>query len=214
MSETICHQGRRIAVQGREIREAAYRSLCAAGADPLEAEEGGLAVLRAEAEAGAGLRLLEELLDADWAATAGPAVVTDAPWAGGTLRTHDGGGQPPLRTALQVLDLVRDAPRGAASVVLSLGNTVPDFLWNDLLSRRCAEWGSRIVVAAADSPQVPPQVDTALGPQAGAGTVIASLPEPAGDSQPANATPKSLGMYEEEWQRMYQLSRSYLVPDA
>ena len=38
------------AVQPREITESAFRALCAAGADPAEAEEGGLAVLRAEVD--------------------------------------------------------------------------------------------------------------------------------------------------------------------
>lgn len=215
MSETISDQGRRVVVQHREVREAAYRSLCAAGADPLEAEEGALAVVRAEAEAGAGLRLLEELLDAEWAVPPRRAAVNDSPWSGGVLRIYDGGGQPALRTALQVLDLVRDAPRGAVSVVLSLGDTGPDLLWSGLVARRCAAWGNRIVVAATDSPQVPRQVGAALGPQSRAGTVIASLPEPTPtDLPPATATSKPLGMYEKEWQRMYQLSRSYLVPDA
>lgn len=214
MSETISDQGRRVVVQHREVREAAYRSLCAAGADPLEAEEGALAVVRAEAEAGAGLRLLEELLDAEWAVPPKPAAVNDSPWSGGVLRIYDGGGQPALRTALQVFDLVRDAPRGAASVVHAVGNAVPEFLWRDLVARRCAGWGNRVVVAAPGSPHLPPLLDTP-GPEAECGTVIASLPEPVhADFQQGRVAPGPLGMREDEWQSMYRLSRSYLVPDA
>ena len=61
-----------VSVQPREISESAFRALCAAGAGPAEAGEGGLAVLRAEVDAQNGLDLLEQLLDARWTEPPGP----------------------------------------------------------------------------------------------------------------------------------------------
>ena len=227
-----------IAVQPREIKEAAFRSLCAAGADPLEAQEGALAVLRAEAEAHAGLRLLEELLNADWATPTRPTAAKDASWAGGTLRQLDCAGQPALRTALQLLDLAADAPNREVSVTRTSQARIPGLLWNDLVLRRTASLGRRIILATHDA-AVPGNEDstsyltvrdgvlsatqslaseevTALIPQTtGHGTAVVVLPEPVHTNpETTNVPPKALKMREKEWQNMYQMSRKYLVPDA
>lgn len=246
MSETITGPGpagsqtdRTIAVQPREIKEAAFRSLCGAGADPLEAQEGALAVLRAEAEAQAGLRLLEALLDADWTAPPRPTAAKDMFWAGGTLRELDPAGQPPLRTALQLLDLATDAPAGGTSAARASETGIPGLLWNDLLLRRTASLQSRIIIATANPGATPddgpstgcltvqhgalsatqtlaPEAITALIPEAGKdSTVVMALPE--SDHKTPETTfvpPKPLKMREKEWQSMYQISRKYLVPDA
>ncbi|MET3722006.1 MULTISPECIES: hypothetical protein [unclassified Arthrobacter] len=230
---------RTIDVQPREIKEAAFRSLCAAGTDPLEAQEGALAVLRAEAEEHAGLRLLEQLLDADWATPLRPAAARDTSWLGGTLRELDPAGQPPLRTALQLLDLASDTQDGEVSVIRTPDARIPGLLWNDLVLRRTASLGRRIVIATAHAgtaPDVGSTTDyltvrdgvlsatqtlaseavTALLPQTNAdSTVVMVLPEPV-PAHPTSTTipPKPLKVCAEEWQSMYQLSRKYLVPDA
>lgn len=246
MSETITGPGparpqtaRTIAVQPREIKEAAFRSLCGAGADPLEAQEGALAVLRAEAEAHAGLRLLEALLEADWTTPPRPTAGKDMFWAGGTLRELNPAGQPPLRTALQLLDLATDAPAGGTSAARASDTGIPGLLWNDLLLRRTASLQSRIIIATANPGATPddgpntgcltvqhgalsatqtlaPEAITALIPEAGKdSTVVMALPE--SDHKTPETTfvpPKPLKMREKEWQSMYQISRKYLVPDA
>lgn len=228
---------RTITVQPREIKEAAFRALCAAGADPLEAEEGALAVLRAEADAHAGLCLLEELLDTDWTTSLRPAAVRDASWAGGTLRKLDSAGQPPLRTALQLLDLAGDAPDGEASVTHTSDARIPGLLWNDLLLRHTASLQRRIIIATEDAgatagdgsatvyltvrdgvlsatQTLPPEAIRALMPQtAGDSTVVMALPEQV-HTKTTNIAPKPLKVREKEWQSMYQMSRKYLVPDA
>ncbi|MGY2747613.1 hypothetical protein [Arthrobacter sp. UYCu723] len=230
---------RTIAVQPREIKEAAFRSLCAAGADPLEAQEGALAVLRAEAEAHAGLRLLEQLLDADWATPLRPAPARDTTWAGGTLRELDRAGQPPLRTALQLLDLAADAPDEEVSVTRTQHARIPGLLWNDLVLRRTASLGRRIVIATAHDGAAPDKegatdyltvrdgelsttrtlaseaVTALLAQNSGDSTLVMVLPEPVHtDPDTTFVPPKPLKVCAEEWQSMYQLSRKYLVPDA
>lgn len=228
---------RTIAVQPREIKEAAFRSLCAAGADPLEAQEGALAVLRAEAEAHSGLHLLEELLDADWITPFRPAA-RDTFRANGTLRELDTAGQPPLRTALQLLDLAGDARDGEVSVVCAFDARIPRLLWNDLVLRHAASRRRRIVIATASAGAAPddgdatyltvrdgtlsatqtlaPEAITALTPQhPGHSTFVMALPEPVhSDPETTTILPKPLKMREKEWQNMYQMSRKYLVPDA
>jgi hypothetical protein len=230
---------RTIAVQPREIKEAAFRSLCAAGADPLEAQEGALAVLRAEAEAHAGLRLLEQLLDADWTAPGRPTAARDTSWVGGTLRELDSAGQPPLRTALQLLDLAGGAPDGEISVTRTSDARVPGLLWNDLVLRHTASLQRRLLVATANAgatlddgsatdyltvrdgmlsttQTLASEAVTALMPQtAGDSTVVMALPEPVHTNpETTNIAPKPLKVREKEWQSMYQMSRKYLVPDA
>ncbi|MFE4835753.1 hypothetical protein ACFRAU_13870 [Arthrobacter sp. NPDC056691] len=246
MSDTITgpapggqQTARIIAVQPREIKEAASRSLCAAGADPLEAQEGALAVLRAEAEAHAGLRLLEDLLNADWTTAARPTAAKDASWVGGTLRELACAGQPALRTALQLLDLAADAPDGEVSVTRTSQARIPSLLWNDLVLRRTATLGRRIIIATTHAGAAPGPEDTTnyltvrdgvlsatpiLAPEAAAalipqtmehGTVVVVLPEPVHTSpETTNIPPKALNMREKDWQNMYQMSRKYLVPDA
>jgi hypothetical protein len=228
-----------IAVQPREITEAAFRSLCAAGADPLEAQEGALAVLRAEAEAHAGLRLLEELLAADWTAPVRPTAAKDASWLGGTLRELDCAGQPGLRTALQLLDLAADAQDGEVSAVRTSQARIPGLLWNDLVLRRTTSLGRRIIIVTTQEGAAPGNEDTTnyLTVRDGAlsatqslaseavtafipqtmehGTVVVALPEPVhANPETTNVPPKALKMREKEWQSMYQMSRKYLVPDA
>lgn len=246
MSETITapapdgqQTDRTIPVQPREIKEAAFRSLCAAGADPLEAQEGALAVLRAEAEEHAGLHLLTELLDTDWTTPARPATATDTSWMGGTLRELDCTGQPPLRTALQLLDLASDAPAGEASVARTSQAGIPGRLWRDLLLRHSVSLGRQIIIATTQAGPVPQNSDAtdyltlrdgvlsttralaseavaALTPQtAGGSTVVIALPGPVhATPDTTTVTPKALKMQEKEWQSMYQMSRKYLVPDA
>lgn len=230
---------RTITVQPREIKEAAFRALCAAGADPAEAQEGSLAVLRAEADAHAGLRLLEELLDADWRTPLRPAAARDTSWVGGTLRELDPDGHPPLRTALQLLDLAADAPDGEISVTRTTDARIPALLWNDLVLRRTASLGRRIIIATAHNGTAPDDGDAtdyltvtdgelsttrtlaseaieALIPRAaGDSTVLVGLPEPV-RTHPGTTTiaPKALTMQENQWQSMYLMSRNYLVPDA
>jgi hypothetical protein len=233
MPDTITAD-RIILVQPREIKEAAFRSLCAHGADPVEAQEGALAVLRAEAEAHSGLRLLTELLDADWRTPASPAVATDTSWMGGTLRDLNPAGQPPLRTALQLLDLAVDAPAEEASVVRTSQTNIPAPLWNDLLIRHTASSERQIIIAisteendaveyltvrnnAVSSTQtVESEAVAALLPKTSGNTVVLmALPNPLHTgTQPVTVAPKALQMREKEWQSMYQLSRNYLVPDA
>lgn len=224
-----------IPVQPREIKEAAFRSLCAHGADPVEAQEGALAVLRAEAETHAGLRLLAELLDADWRTPASPAAATDTSWMGGTLRELNPAGQPPLRTALQLLDLAVDAPAGEVSVVRTSQTNIPAQLWNDLLIRHTASSGRQIIIAtsteendaveyltvrnnAVSSTQtVESEAVAVLMPKTAGNSVVVlmALPNPVHTStQSVTVAPKALQMREKEWQSMYQMSRNYLVPDA
>lgn len=228
-----------IAVQPREIKEAAFRSLCAAGADPLEAQEGALAVLRAEAEAHAGLQLLEELLNADWTTPTRPTAAKDASWLGGTLREIACADQPALRTALQLLDLAADAPNGEVTVTRTSQACIPGLLWNDLMLRHAASLGRRIIIATTHDGAAPgdknttnyltvrdgvlsttqslaSEAVTALIPQTlEHGTVVVALPEPVHTSQETtNIPPKALKMCEKDWQSMYQISRKYLVPDA
>ena len=246
MSDTITgpapdgHQtDRTITVQPREIKEAAFRALCAAGSDPLEAQEGALAVLRAEAEDHAGLRLLEQLLDADWATPRRAAPARDTSWVGGTLRELNPAGQPPLRTALQLLDLAADAPDGEVSVTRTTDTRIPALLWNDLVRRRTASLDRRIIIATAHAGAAPDDGDatdyltvrdgelsttrtlaseavTALLPQTNQdSTLVMVLPEPVHtDPDTTFVPPKALQVRHKEWQSMYQLSRNYLVPDA
>ncbi|GAA5201990.1 hypothetical protein GCM10023346_47700 [Arthrobacter gyeryongensis] len=244
MSDTITgpapdrqQKDRTIAVQPREIKEAAFRTLCAAGADPLEAQEGALAVLRAEADAHAGLRLLQQLLDADWAAPVRPAAVTDVPRAAGTLRELDPAGQPPLRTALQLLDLAADTPEGGTAATRTTDAGIPGLLWNDLVLRHTASLQRRIAIATTNpgatpddgatcyltvrdgelsaTPTPAPAAVIFMPQPAGASTTVMVLPEPVHTTpETTNIAPKPLKVREQEWQTMYQMSRKYLVPDA
>ncbi|UUL75566.1 hypothetical protein NG819_15425 [Pseudarthrobacter sp. Fe7] len=229
---------RRIHVQPREIKEAAFRSLCAAGADPIEAQEGALAVLRAETKTHGGLRLLTELLDANWTTPAPTAVATETSWMGGQLRELDSAGQPPLRTALQLLDLTYAAPAGEVSVIRTSQTNIPAPLWNDLLIRHTAALGRQIVIttahamstgdndaveyltvrnnAVSNTQTVESEAVAALLPKtAGNSVVVMALPDPIHTSpHTAAVAPKPLQMQEKEWQSMYQMSRKYLVPDT
>ncbi|MGY2746708.1 hypothetical protein [Arthrobacter sp. UYCu723] len=228
-----------VTVQPREITEAAFRALCAAGADPAEAQDGALAVLRAEADGQTGLSLLLQLLEGDWTQPHHPAIAESSSWDGGTVRDLCPPEQPGLRTALQLLDLACDGPADEISVVRTRA-PIPRSLWNDLLLRRTAELQRRIVVAPANgNPDVeagtnsltvrngtvtvtatatlPSEALTTLlsQPADPRATVVISLP---GGSQPdpqdISVPSKPLKVREDQWHQMYQLSRTFLVPGA
>jgi hypothetical protein len=153
---------------------------------------------------------------------------------GGTLRDLNPAGQPPLRTALQLLDLAVDAPAEEASVVRTSQTNIPAPLWNDLLIRHTASSERQIIIAisteendaveyltvrnnAVSSTQtVESEAVAALLPKTSGNTVVLmALPNPLHTgTQPVTVAPKALQMREKEWQSMYQLSRNYLVPDA
>ncbi|MET3923143.1 hypothetical protein [Arthrobacter sp. UYEF20] len=229
-----------VTVQPREITEAAFRALCAAGADPAEAQEGALAVLRAEADAQTGLSLFLLLLEGDWAQPHHPARAESSSWDGGTVRDLCPPEQPGLRTALQLLDLACDGPADEISVARTTA-PIPRSLWNDLLLRRTAELQRRIVVATSPPANGNPDVDAGtnfLTVRNGTATATATLPSEAlttlvsqpadprativislpGGSQPdpqdISVPSKPLKVREDQWHQMYQLSRKFLVPGA
>jgi hypothetical protein len=246
MSDTVSGNGHAkatrlptpVTLQPREITEAAFRALCAAGADPAEAQEGALAVLRAEANGHTGLSLFLELLEGDWTQPHHPARAETSSWAGGTVRDLCPPEQPGLRTALQLLDLACDGPADEISVARTIAR-IPRSLWNDLLLRRTAQLQRRIVVAASPPAKGNPDLEhdteyltvrngtvTAVLPSEALttllfqpadphSTVIISLP---GGSQPGpqdiSVPAKPLKVREDQWHQMYQLSRKFLVPDA
>ncbi|WP_427019424.1 hypothetical protein ACQCSX_22935 (plasmid) [Pseudarthrobacter sp. P1] len=224
-------------VQPREITESAFRALCAAGADPAEAREGGLAVLRAEVDSHHGLALLEQLLCADWAQPMRAAGTRATSWAGVTVHELDCPGQPALRSAMQLIDLAAGGAAGDVRVARTTVAGIPRQLWNDLLLRRSASLQRTIIIAlsatattdvggsteyltvqngAVTSATEPPNAAIAaslLPPSEGGNTVVV-LP---GTNDLAHLdvsiSQKPLKVREEEWHRMYQLSRNYLMAD-
>jgi hypothetical protein len=227
-----------VTVQPREIIEAAFRALCATGADPAEAQEGALAVLRAEADLQAGHSLLLELLEADWTEPHHPASADTYSWAGGTVHDLRPPEQPALRTALQLLDL---ACAGSPDEVSAARTTapIPANLWNDLISRRSAQLQRRIVVATSAPAHgntdaeagtqhlsvrdgtVPatdlllPEALTTLMSQDTRATIVISFPSGSRpDPQSISVPAQPLKVREDQWHQMYQLSRNFLVPDA
>ncbi len=219
-------------VQPREITESAFRALCAAGADPAEAQEGGLAVLRAEVDSRHGLALLEELLEADWTQPVRASETRSTEWAGVTVHELDCPEQPALRSALELIDLAVSGTAGEVRVSRSTVAGIPHELWNDLLLRRSASLHRTIIVAistasgtvylsvhngAALSATEPPSAAMAaslLPASEEANTVVVVLPGTAGqDLQNANICQNPLKVSEHEWLRMYQLSRNYLMAD-
>lgn len=224
-------------VQPREVTESAFRALCAAGADPSEAQEGALAVLRAEVDAHGGLVLLEDLLEACWAQPMLPAGTRSTSWAGITVHELDCPEQPALRTAIQLMDLASCGNTTEARVARTAVAGLPRTLWNDLLLRRSASLRRTIIAAlpttadteagateyltvqdgAVTSSTEPPNEATAasvLRTPGGNGTVIIVLP---GSTNPiqldVRVCQKPLKVREEEWLRMYQLARNYLMAD-
>ncbi|WP_125612630.1 hypothetical protein [Specibacter cremeus] len=217
-------------VQPREITESAFRALSAAGADPAEAQEGALAVLRAEADTQDGLALLEQLLDADWAQPMHRASAKSTSWAGVTVREVCCPGQPGLRTALQLMDLAADGPAAEVRVARTTAPGIPRKLWNDLLLRRTASLQRIIAItttngteyltvrngAVCSTNEIPSEAIAALllpratGPE----TVVIVVPGTTGLApQDIRIPAKPLKVREDEWRRMYQLSRKYLATD-
>ncbi|MDQ6753760.1 MAG: hypothetical protein M3017_10180 [Actinomycetota bacterium] len=219
-------------VQPREITESAFRALCAAGADPAEAREGGLAVLRAEVDSKHGLALLEQLLAADWAQPMRAAGTRATSWAGVTVHELDCPDQPALRSAMQLIDLAASGGLREVRVVRTTVAGIPRQLWNDLLLRRSASLQRSIIVAistadgteyltvhngAVTSAMEPPSAAIAasvLPPSEGDNTVVVVL---QGINELAqrdlSISQKPLKVREQEWHRMYQLSRNYLMAD-
>lgn len=219
-------------VQPREITESAFRALCAAGADPAEAREGGLAVLRAEVEAHKGLELLEQLLAADWAQPARAAATRSTTWEGVTVHELDCPDQPALRSALELIDLAVSG--GVDDVRLSRTTVagIPRELWNDLILRRSANLHRTIIVAvttaagtdylsihngavtASNQPPSAAMAASLLPHSKGENTVVVVLPGTAVLEQlNPNIAQNPLKVSEPEWLRMYQLSRNYLMAD-
>lgn len=219
-------------VQPREIVESAFRALCAAGADPAEAQEGGLAVLRAEVDSKHGLALLEQLLAADWSQPVRAAATRSTAWAGVTVHELDCPDQPALRSAMQLIDLAASGGAEEVRVSRTTVSGIPRPLWNDLLLRRSANLQRTIIVAistkagteylsvhhgSVTSASEPPSAAMAaslLPRSEGENTVVVVLPGTTGlDRQDANICQNPLKVSEYEWLRMYQLSRNYLMAD-
>ncbi|MDQ2744993.1 MAG: hypothetical protein M3Z66_22230 [Chloroflexota bacterium] len=219
-------------VQPREIVESAFRALCAAGADPAEAQEGGLAVLRAEVDSKNGLGLLEQLLAADWAQPVRAAATRSTAWAGVTVHELDCPDQPALRSAMQLIDLAASCGAEEVRVSRTTVSGIPRPLWNDLLLRRSANLQHTIIVAISStagteylsvqqgsvtSESEPPSAALAaslLPPSDGENTVVVVLPGTAGAGrQDADICQNPLKVSDHEWRRMYQLSRTYLMAD-
>ncbi|WP_026555116.1 hypothetical protein [Arthrobacter sp. 35W] len=225
-------------VQPREITESAFRALCAAGADPAEAREGGLAVLRAEADSQNGLALLEQLIDAGWAQSMRAAGTRSTSWAGVSVLELDCPQQPALRSAMQLIDLAASGSAGEVRVARTTASGIPRQLWNDLLLRRSASLQRTIIVAISNAAATDGGGSTEyLTVQNGA---VASATEPPADAIASSLLPtldgndtvivvlpgttelvhldagisqKPLKVREEEWHRIYQLSRNYLMAD-
>ncbi|MDJ0358428.1 hypothetical protein [Paenarthrobacter sp. PH39-S1] len=219
-------------VQPREIVESAFRAMCAAGADPAEAQEGGLAVLRAEVDSKDGLALLEQLLAADWAQPVRAAGTKATVWAGVTVHELDCPDQPALRSAMQLIDLAASGGAEEVRVSRTTCSGIPRQLWNDLLLRRSANLRRTIIVAISTkagteylsvnngtvtSASEPPSTALAaslLPPSDGENTVVVVLPGTSGPArQDANICQNPLKVSDHEWHRMYQLSRNYLMAD-
>lgn len=225
-------------VQPREITESAFRALCAAGADPAEAREGGLAVLRAEVNSQNGLALLEQLLAADWVQPARAAGTRSTSWAGVTVHELDCPEQPALRSAMQLIDLAVSGGAEEVRVARTMVARIPRQLWNDLLLRRSAALQRTIIVAisataAAEdgggteyltvhngvvtSATEPPSaaIAASLLPRSeGENTVVVVLPGTNELAQvDVDISQKPLKVSEHEWLRIYQLSRNYLMAD-
>ncbi|MDQ0240415.1 hypothetical protein [Arthrobacter bambusae] len=231
---------RTISVQPREIKEAAYRALCAAGADPAEAQEGAFAILRAEFDNHNGLDQLKALIDADWETPSQPATAAPALWGGGNLTELVATRQPGLRTALQLMDCAFGSTAEEISAARTSSPCIPSQLWNDLLIRRSASLQRTVILstsAAANetgdvarveyrtvtsqgviaSQEPPYEVINSLsdGHQEGAVTSIIVLPATSPiDPKTSSVPAKPLKVSEQEWQKMYQLSRKFLVPDV
>ena len=219
-------------VQPREITESAFRALYAAGADPAEAHEGALAVLRAEVQSADGLALLEQLLAPDWAQPARASATRSTAWAGITVHELDAPEQPALRSAIQLIDLAVSRPAEEVRVSRTTVAGIPQGLWTDLLLRRSAAQQRTIIVAiskktgteyfsvhndAVITAGEPPSdaIAASLLPRSeGDNTVVVILPgTPELAHLDARICQRPLKVNEQKWLRMYQLSRNYLMAD-
>lgn len=223
-------------VQPREVIESSFRALCAAGADPAEAQQGALAVLRAEVDSTEGLALLEKLLTADWTLPLHSADTVATSEDGVTVLQLACPDQPTLRSAIQLIDLAVSGTVTETRVVRSAVEGIWRPLWNDLLLRRSADVRRSIIVAittgsVADSGAVTEYLTVRDGtvfsemtpPNALLATITASSKSDntiivvLGNSEHAEfdaSIPRiPLKVRTKDWQRLYQLSRSYLTVD-
>ncbi|MEO8221390.1 MAG: hypothetical protein ABI563_11465 [Specibacter sp.] len=219
-------------VQPREITESAFRALCAAGAEPAEAREGSLAVLRAEVDARNGLALLEQLLAAAWTQPLRAAATRSTEWAGVTIHELDCPDQPGLRSALELIDLALSGSPMEVRVSRTTVAGIPQELWSDLILRRSATQQRTIIVAVttaagtkylsihngavmlANQPPSTAMPASLLPQMDGDNTVIVVLPGTAEPEKITATIPQNpLKVSENEWLRMYQLSRNYLMAD-
>ncbi|MDJ0336702.1 hypothetical protein [Cryobacterium sp. PH31-O1] len=233
-------QPNHIWVQPREIRDAAFRVLFSAGADPAEAHEGSLAVVRAEFDGHDSLELLLQLLDADWTAQQKPAQVISDTWQHGTLKELVGAPRNALRCALQMLDLASSSASGEICAVRIRNASIPMHLWNDLVIRRADLIQRPIIVVTYPANAEPVVLSGAenhtliegmganshllyaevseglLDEHSGADTtLVIMLPavsplDPSATQVPA----QPLNVREENWNTIYRMSRKYLVPDS
>lgn len=229
-----------VTVQPREITEAVFRALCAAGADPAEAHEGALAILRLEAEEHSGLAQFTDLLDAGWRQHP-PARVRTIPWDDGIIRELTCPTQPHLRWMIQLMDLGCDSPHGTVSIAYTGQACLRGPLWDDLLLRQTARVQRRIVIITSD-PGTSAQestsqltgrtitngrVSTTIQPDAGpalrilphlipaVGTAVVVMPERSRlDPARISLSPGPLRVNEQQWQTVYRAARKFLVPDA
>lgn len=134
-------------IQPRELSEAAFRALSAAGADPAEAAEGAGAVLHAEIDSAAGVELVMYLLDADWSSAAAPSKVVTRQCTGLEIRELVCPPQPVLRTALQLFDLACAASPDAVQIMHTETSGIPEQLVNHLLLSHSARARHRLVIA-------------------------------------------------------------------
>lgn len=228
-------------VQPREIREAVFRVLFSAGADPAEAHEGSHAVLRAEGNGESGLDLLRKLLDADWTLQHEPTRIVAAASKYGMVKELVGAPRNPLRNALGVLDLASSSASSELCAVRIRNASIPMLLWNDISIRRAALLARPIIVAAhpanaksivgggADADNIrfagmgdDSHVLHAEGVEwlrhqsndANTTTVIILPAVSPMDPSPARVPVQPLKVRKDNWQTIYRMSRTYLVPDS
>lgn len=129
----------------REIREAAFRALVAAGASPAEAKVASEQVLFDELHRGTGLvGLLEELSCGPWART-GMACERDHTHQPPTVRVSGTGGSSALRQGALLADLL--AVEKPGTLVLAQDLSALSSLLDEPLIRTARSTGSFVVVA-------------------------------------------------------------------
>lgn len=229
-----------VLIQPREIKEAIFRALCSVGADPFEAQEGALAVLRAEAYDHVGLNLVPQLLEPAWASSQLPSRVASIERAGMRVQELRCPGQPALRTMIELIELACDGLDERTSIAYTVGPCLPGQLWNEILLRQSARLQRRMVmvnVEATPGSEIAIQtsvrsVDTATV-TVGSGlssaiaaaipadlltpgvTLIAILQDPVQTGTALQPVPpKPVKVREEEWMKVTLSARKFLVPDS